>query len=440
MIEIRGERMLLIKGGRVIDPRNHRNEIADILVKDGKIERIAENIEIDGVQVIDATDRVVAPGFVDIHVHLREPGYEYKETIKTGTWAAAAGGFTSIACMPNTKPAIHSREVVEYIKKKAEAEGVIHVFPIGSITHELEGEKLTNVQELVEAGVVAISDDGKTPINVKVVREAFSQAKACGILVIDHCEDHHLAKGGSIHEGAVSQRTGIPGIPAEAEWRMVERDIQLAEELGTALHIAHVSAKESVIRIRKAKKRGVPITCEIAPHHFTLTDEVICPENSYTKVNPPLRAAEDVEEMLRGIMDGTIDILATDHAPHDEESKRLPYGEAPFGISGIETAFSIAHTELVLTGKITIDHLVHMMSTKPAEIVGIDKGSLTIGKDADIVIFDTDTEETIDARRFVSKGKNTPFQGKKVTGKVLYTIVNGKIVFQEGEIICSSIN
>jgi dihydroorotase len=406
-------------------------------VADGKIGMIAPHILVEQAQTIDASGKVVVPGFVDIHVHLRDPGFEHKESIRTGTMSGAMGGFTTIACMPNTKPVIHSKEVVDYIINKAEKEGIIHVLPIGSITANLDGSILTNVEELVQSGVVAISDDGKTPMNMDIMERAFEEAQRNCIPLIDHCEDHDLAKQGSVNEGKASERTGIKGIPNAAEWRIVARDIQLAEKYGTHLHIAHISTKESVSLVRQGKAKGLKITCEVAPHHFTLTDDVVMREDTYTKVNPPLRSKKDVEAVRLGLKDGTIDIIATDHAPHDEDSKRVEYEKASFGISGLETSFAIGYTELVEKGILSLPQLIEKMSYMPSKIIGIDKGTLTVGKAADLVILDLTQEEIIDAKNFVSKGKNTPFHGKRVKGKVLYTLVGGKIVMEKGEILCS---
>ncbi|MFZ5968536.1 MAG: dihydroorotase [Bacillota bacterium] len=428
---------LIIKGGRVVDPKNKVDKVLDILIEDGKIKMLSEDIDAQGAKVINAIGKVVAPGFVDIHVHLREPGFEHKETIKTGTMSAAVGGFTSVACMPNTKPALHSKAVIEFVKDKAAKEGVVNVFPIGSITMDIEGKELAPMEELVEAGVVAVSDDGKTPMDKEIMENAFKKAKALSILLIDHCEDHDLASGGSIHEGEASVRTGIKGIPSAAEWKIVQRDIVLAEKYDTPVHIAHISTKEAVELVRSAKARGIKITCEVAPHHFALTDEIIERGNTYTKVNPPIRSREDVDAVIAGLMDGTIDIIATDHAPHDEGSKQVDYERAAFGISGFETAFCIGYTELVEKGRLSLSQLIEKMSWKAAEIIGIDKGELGVGADADIVILDIAKEEIIDREAFVSKGKNTPFHGWRAKGKPVCTLVQGKVVMEGGKIACS---
>jgi len=428
---------LLIKNGKIIDPKNNVNEKLDILIKDGIVIELGKELIEEGRKVIDANRMIVTPGFVDIHVHLREPGFEYKETIKTGTKAAAAGGFTTVACMPNTNPSIHSKEVVEYIKEKSKQDGCVNVLIIGSITKGLIGKEISNIKEMVEAGIVAISDDGKTPMDKNIMIKAFEEAKKYNIPLISHCEEHNLSKGGSINLGAASKRTGIKGIPSAAEYLIVKRDIELCEATLSKLHIAHVSTKESVELIRRGKLQGLNLTCEVSPHHFILTDDIISLEDTYTKVNPPLRTGKDIESIIEGIFDGTIDIIATDHAPHDENSKNVEYEKAAFGISGLETAFSLSYTELVLNRKLSLDRLIEMLTVKPAEIVGIDRGSIEIGKAADITIIDLNQEYIIDSKGFYSKGKNTPFNGRKVKGKPVYTIVGGKIVYERGEIICS---
>ncbi len=428
---------LLIKGGTVVDPKTGMNEKMDVLVKDNIITAIEKNISTEDKKVIDATGMVITPGFIDIHVHLREPGFEYKETIETGTSSAVAGGFTTVACMPNTNPTIHSKEIVELIKDKANEEGKANVLVIGSITKGLDGEELSSIDEMYKSGIVAISDDGKTPMKEELMVEAFKKAREYNIPLISHCEDHNLSKGGSINEGKASERTKIKGIPAAAEYLIVKRDIELCEKLESMVHIAHVSTKESVDILRDAKSKGINVTSEVAPHHFILTDDIITPEDCYTKVNPPIRAKEDVDSVIKGILDGTIDIIATDHAPHDDKSKMVSYDKAAFGITGLETAFSLSYTYLVLKNKLPLIKLIDMLTRKPAEIINIDKGSLEVGKEADITIIDLNEEYIIDSNKFYSKGKNTPFNGYKVKGKPVSTIVGGKIIYERGKIICS---
>ncbi len=428
---------LIIKGGKVVDPKTGINENLDVLIKDNIIVAIGKDISTEGGKVIDATGMVVAPGFIDIHVHLREPGFEHKETLETGTESAAAGGFTTVACMPNTNPTIHSKEIVEFIKDKAHEVGKSNVLVIGSITKGLDGVELSEIEKMYEAGIVAISDDGKTPMKEEIMIEAFKKAKKLDIPLISHCEEHNLSKGGSINEGKASERTNIKGIPAAAEYLIVKRDIELCENLESKLHIAHVSTKESVELLRDAKHRGVDVTSEVAPHHFILTDDIITSNNTYAKVNPPIRSQEDVNAIVDGILDGTIDIIATDHAPHDEDSKNVSMDKAAFGITGLETAFSLSYTHLVLKNQLPFTKLIEMLSTVPAGIIGIDKGTLELGKEADIAILDLNEEYAIDPDKFYSKGKNTPFNGYRVKGKVAYTILGGKIVYERGNIICS---
>jgi len=427
---------LLIKNGRIIDPKSKTDACLDILVRDGIIVEISKNIDSIGKKVIDAEGLIVVPGFIDLHVHLREPGFEYKETIKTGTAAAAAGGFTSVACMPNTNPAIHSKEVINYISSKAKEEGLVKVFIIGSITKDLEGREITPIKELFKAGAVAISDDGKTTMDSEIMSKAFKITRELNIPIISHCEDHNLSRGGSVNLGNASLRTNLVGIPAEAEYKIVERDINLSKEYLGKLHIAHVSVKESIDIIRRAKVEGIKVTCEVCPHHFLLEDDIITVDNTYTKVNPPIRGKEDVLSVIEGIKDGTIDIIATDHAPHDEDSKNISYDKAAFGISGIETAFSLSYTGLVLKGHISLMKLIEMMTNRPAEILGIDGGEISIGKPGDLTIIDLNEEYTIDSSNFFSKGKNTPFNGMKVRGKPQYTIVGGNIIYERGRIKC----
>lgn len=427
---------LIIKGGTIVNPKTGTNEILDILIRDDIIIDIKKNINVKGKKIINAKGMIITPGFIDMHVHLREPGFEYKETIKTGTEAAVAGGFTTVACMPNTKPAIHSKEIVELIKDKADKEGKAEVLVIGSITKDLKGDELSKIDEMHESGIIAISDDGKTPMKKEIMIQGFKKAKEFNIPLISHCEDHNLSKDGSINEGKASKRTKINGIPSAAEYLIVERDIQLCDKLDSKLHIAHVSTKESVDLLRRAKRRGINVTSEAAPHHFILNDDIIASDNTYTKVNPPIRSKEDVDEVIKGILDGTIDVIATDHAPHDEDSKSTSYDKAAFGITGLETSFPLCYTYLVLKNKIPFIKLIEMMTIKPAAIIGIDRGSLEVGKKADITILDLNREYIIDSNEFYSKGKNTPFNGYKVKGKPVCTIVKGKIVYKEDTIEC----
>lgn len=423
---------VLIKGGRIIDPSRDIDTKGNILIEKGKIKSFpgdTKKYEKDSkVQVIDAGGKVVSPGFVDIHVHLREPGFEHKETIRTGCESAAAGGFTSIVCMPNTNPINDNASVTEYILLKARTEGIVNVFPIGAITKGEKGETLAQIGEMYEAGCVGISDDGMPVMNSKVMRHAMEYVKAFGIPVISHAEDKNLSGSGVMNEGETSTLLGLNGIPAASEDVMVSRDITLAELTGTHLHICHVSTKGSVRLIRAAKKRGVNVTAEAAPHHFTLTDKAIAEYNTNAKMNPPLRSEKDVEAVREGLTDGTIDVIATDHAPHSEDEKKVEFDVAPFGIVGLETALPLS-LKLVGDGVLSLRDMIAKLTHIPSEIVNIEKGTLNPGTPADIVIFDPNAKITIDKEKFRSKSKNTPFNGWELRGTVLYTIVNGKVVY-----------
>lgn len=423
---------LLIKGGRIIDPSRDTDTKGNILIENGKIKsfpRDTKKYEKDSkVRVIDAGGKVVSPGFVDIHVHLREPGFEHKETIRTGCESAAAGGFTSIVCMPNTNPINDNASVTEYILLKARTEGIVNVFPIGAITKGEKGETLAQIGEMYEAGCVGISDDGMPVMNSKVMRHAMEYVRPFGIPVISHAEDRNLSGNGVMNEGETSTLLGLNGIPAASEDVMVSRDITLAELTGTHLHICHVSTEGSVRLIRDAKKRGVNVTAEVTPHHFTLTDKAIAEYNTNAKMNPPLRSDEDVEAVRQGLKDGTIDVIATDHAPHSEDEKKVEFDLAPFGIVGLETALPLS-LKLVGDGVLSLRDMVAKMTHIPSEIVNIGRGTLSPGAPADIVIFDPDAKVTIDKEKFHSKSKNTPFDGWELRGAVLYTIVNGNVVY-----------
>ncbi len=425
---------LLIKGGRVIDPANNVDEVKDIFVRDGKISAVSKKIEKRSVKVVNAAGKLVLPGLVDMHVHLREPGREDEETVETGTRAAARGGFTSIACMPNTDPPVDNAEVVKFIMSKAELEGCIHVYPIGSISRGLKGEELSDIAELVESGVVGITDDGEPVTNSDLMRRALEYAGMFGLLVISHCEDKFLSSGGVMNEGCVSTVLGLPGIPAAAEETMVARDIILAGMTGSRLHIAHLSTCGSVDLVRKAKEKGINVTAETAPHYFILTDEEVRSFDTSARVNPPLRTARDLEAVREGLKDGTIDAIATDHAPHTVVEKEQEFSIAPPGIVGLETAFSLVVTGLVDKGILTFKEVVSKMAVNPARILGLEKGTLTKGADADVTIVSPDKEYVVDDGDFVSKGKNSPFIGRKVKGVIETVIVNGKPVFENGSL------
>lgn len=426
---------LLIKGGRMIDPSQGIDAITDILIDGGVVKTIGQDLG-DADRVIDASGCVVAPGLVDMHVHFREPGFSDKETIRTGARAAAAGGVTTVACMPNTKPVIHNAEVVGWIRDKAAAEACIKVEIVGSITRDLSGTQLADIREMMAAGVVAISDDGKTTMDADLMEQAMALIASTDIPLISHAEDHNLSTGGAMNKGKRSEQLGIPGIPAEAEWRIIERDILLAEKTGAKLHIAHISTKEGVDLVRKAKQKGLRVTAEAGPHHFLLTDETVKEEKTETKVNPPLRTREDVDAVLGALLDGTIDAIATDHAPHDEASKKVPYAKAAFGISGIETSLALSYGELVQRQGMSLSRLIELMATEPAEILGLQRGTLKPGSAADVIVIDFEKTWTVEPENFESMGKNTPFAGWTVQGFVRDVLVDGKIIKLEGKLIC----
>lgn len=423
---------LLIKGGRVIDPASGKDKKGSVYIEDGKIKsHPADTKKIEsekGVEIIDAGGKIIAPGLVDIHVHLREPGFEYKETIKTGCESAAAGGFTSIVCMPNTNPINDNASVTEYIMLKARTEGIVNVFPIGAITKGEKGETLAQIGEMYEAGCVGISDDGMPVMNSKVMRHAMEYVKAFGIPVLTHAEDKNLSGHGVMNEGDTSTLLGLGGIPSASEDVMVSRDITLAELTGTHLHICHVSTAGSVRLIRAAKKRGVNVTAEAAPHHFTLTDRAVAEYDTNAKMNPPLRREEDRLALIEGLKDGTIDAIATDHAPHSEDEKKVEFDLAPFGIVGLETSLSLS-LKLVEDGILTLPEMIEKMTSIPSRILNLGRGTLEVGAPADVVIFDADAAVKIDRSKFRSKSKNTPFDGWDLKGRVLYTIVGGKVVY-----------
>ncbi|MHB1419415.1 MAG: dihydroorotase [Bacillota bacterium] len=419
----------LIKGGRVVDPAGGTDRITDVLVDQGKIVAVADGLTGgEGVEVIDASGKIIAPGLVDMHVHLRDPGYEAKETIATGTRAAAAGGFTGIACMPNTQPVADSAAVITYIRTRAREEGTISVYPIGAITKGSQGEELAEIGDLVNAGAVGISDDGRPVMNGEIMRRALQYSAMFQIPVIVHCEDLNLVAGGVMHEGRWSTVLGLKGIPAAAEEVMVARDLILAEETGGRLHIAHASTAGTVRLIREAKGRGVAVTAEVTPHHLILGDDAVDGYNTATKVNPPLRTAADREALIEGLADGTIDVIATDHAPHTSEDKDQEYDYAPFGMVGLETAVPLVVTLLVSRGRLTWSQAVTALSYNPCRVLGLPGGTLRPGSVADLVIIDPDLEEQVDTNKFNSRGKNSPFHGWKLKGWPVLTMVAGMVV------------
>jgi dihydroorotase len=422
-------RSLLIRGGRIIDPASGFDGPCDIEIVAGTIAARAAGLKPSATaEVVDASGLVVCPGFVDLHTHVREPGYEYKETIKTATESAAAGGFTTICAMPNTDPVNDTRAVTELVLDVARREGAVHVRPVGAVTKGSKGEELAEIGELVEAGCVAISDDGRPVTSSLLMRRALEYALAFGVPVIDHCEDLTLSGGGVMHEGKVSAMLGLKGVPAAAETVMVARDIALAELTGGRLHLAHMSCAASVRMIRDAKARGVRVTAEACPHHFSLTDEAVIGFRADAKMNPPLRTREDVLAVIEGLADGTIDAIATDHAPHAPEEKSWPLADAPFGVVGLETAFPLAMA-LTVDGRLTLAQVIGLLTAKPAAVMALDCGTLAVNARADVTIVDPGAEWVVDPGRFRSKSRNTPFAGWKMRGRVVTTVVDGRVVY-----------
>jgi dihydroorotase len=420
--------ILVIRGGRVIDPANGIDAVSDLVIADGRI--AAFSAVPRDARIIDATGLVVCPGFVDLHTHVREPGYEYKETVASATRAAAAGGFTTICAMPNTDPINDTRAVTELVIEVAAREGVVNVRPIGAITKGSRGEELAEIGDLAEAGCVAVSDDGRPVTNSLVMRRALEYAQAFDLPVIDHCEDLALSADGVMHEGKISTMLGLHGIPAAAEEVMVARDLALCELTGGRLHLAHMSCAGSIRLIREAKARGVRVTAEACPHHFSLTDEAVLGFSANAKMNPPLRPRADVEAVIEGLADGTIDAIATDHAPHAAEEKSWPIDQAPCGIIGLETALPLA-LALVAAGRLSLPQLIRLLTIQPAALIKIDRGSLSVGAVADVTILDPAKQWVVEPAEFRSKSRNTPFAGWKMTGRVVSTLVGGKVVYAQ---------
>ena len=428
---------IVIKNGRVIDPANGLDEPKDLLIDKGRIKALepSGSISFDAGEkpsVIDAKGCVVCPGLIDMHVHFREPGFEYKETITSGCRSAAAGGFTSVAVMPNTNPVNDTRAVTEHILSLARTEDIINVYPIAAITQKLEGERLSEMADLKDAGAIAFSDDGRPVMSNELMRRAFEYSKMFKLPLIQHSEMLDLTEGGCMNEGMVSTELGLKGMPAEAEDIMVYRDIALLEKTGGRLHVAHISSKNSVDLVRQAKSRGLSVTCEVAPHHFTLTDEAVRGYDTNTKMSPPLRAIDDVEAIKEGLQDGTIDIIATDHAPHDIADKQVEYQNACFGIVGLETALPLS-LKLVDEKILSISDVIKKLTSTPADIFNLKAGSLSLGNEADILIFNPNLEYSIDISKFHSKSRNSPFDGWKVKGKVIHTLVKGKTAYSANE-------
>jgi dihydroorotase len=425
---------LLLKGGRVIDPGTGKDGALDVLVEDGRLAKIDRNIPPDGAEIIElGKGWIVAPGLVDIHVHLREPGQEHKETIASGTAAAVAGGFTAIACMPNTDPVNDHAGITQFIIKKSMDANLARVYPIGAVSLGSRGDQLAELGEQKSAGCVAFSDDGRPVATALLMRRALEYAGMLGVPIVDHCEDPSLKGDGVAHEGFHASALGLRGIPGLAESLMVERDVSLAELTGAHVHICHMSARQSLRAVRAGKARGVRVTCEVAPHHFTLTDQALDGPIQYDtnlKMNPPLREAADRDAMLEGIVDGTVDLIATDHAPHHADEKMVEFDRAPFGIVGLETAVPMVFDRLVHTGKITVPRMIALLSTNPASVMHLPGGTLAEGSPADVTILAPDMAVTVSAASLRSKSKNTPFDGWSFRGGVAATIVAGRIVYR----------
>jgi dihydroorotase len=419
---------LVIKNGRVIDPASGHDAIADVLIEDGLIRGIGQNLS--AAETFDATGLIVAPGFIDMHVHLREPGFEHAETIESGSRAAAAGGFTSICPMPNTAPVNDNATVTSYIIEKARRHAIVNVWPIGAITKGSLGDELASIGSMKNAGTVAISDDGRPVMNARVMRRAMECARSFGLPVIDHCEDLHLSAGGDMHEGLESVRLGLRGIPGCSEDVMVARDILLAELTGARYHVAHISSHHSVEMVAFAKSRGLNVTAEVTPHHLALADSDIYPYDSNFKMKPPLRSHGDVGAMVNGIVNGAIDAIATDHAPHPGSEKMQEFEKCPFGILGLETAMGIALEQLVHSGKIDLKRFVELFTTGPEKILGLGRGRLSAETPADVTIFSADREWTYDVNKSFSRSRNSPFDGHTFKGGPMATVVNGRVVWQ----------
>lgn len=422
---------LLIRGGRVVDPAQGVDDRLDLLIQDGKILRLGRDLAAPDAQILNAGGLTAAPGLVDIHVHLREPGFEAKETVSTGCAAAARGGVTTLVAMPNTRPAADCPEVVQLVRDKA-APTRINVLPAGAVTLGQKGEQLTDFAALKAAGVPALTDDGVPIQNLALLRRALLEAKRLSLPLLDHCEDRDMVQNYAVNEGAVSRRLGLPGRPAVAEELQIMRDVMLAEDTGAHVHICHISTAKGVDIVRQAKARGVHVTCETCPQYFTLTEDEILRQGTMARVNPPLRTQADVDGIRVGLADGTIDAIVTDHAPHTAGEKSKPLPDAPSGMVGLETSLALALTGLYHTGLLPLARVLDLMSASPAALLGLDKGTLAAGRDADLILFDPDQEWIIDKTKFASKGRNTPFHGRTVRGRVKYTISRGTIIYQEG--------
>ena len=422
---------LLIRGGRVVDPAQGVDDRLDLLIQDGKILRLGRDLAAPDAQILNAGGLTAAPGLVDLHVHLRQPGFEDKETVATGCAAAAKGGVTTLVAMPNTRPAADCPDIVRLVRDKAAPTGV-NVLPAGAVTVGQKGERLTDFAALKAAGVPALTDDGVPIQNLALLRRAMQEAKRLDLPLLDHCEDRDMVQNYAVNEGDVSRQLGLPGRPAIAEELQIMRDVMLAEDTGAHVHICHISTAKGVDIVRQAKARGVPVTCETCPQYFTLTQEEVLRQGTMARVNPPLRTQADVDGIRAGLLDGTIDAIVTDHAPHTAQEKARPLPDAPSGMVGLETSLALALTGLYHTGLLPLARVLALMSASPAALLGLPKGTLEVGRDADLVLFDPEEEWTIDKEQFVSKGRNTPFHGRTVRGRIKYTISQGKIIYMEG--------
>jgi dihydroorotase len=429
--------VIVIRNGRVIDPASHTDRIADVLIVDGRVAAVAPNLSSPNAEVFDATGMIVAPGFIDMHVHLREPGFEHAENIESGSRAAAAGGFTSICCMPNTKPVNDSKTVTSYIVEQARKKAAVNVFPIGAITRGSGGEELAAIGAMKAAGAVAISDDGLPVMNSRVMRRAMEFARSYDLPIIQHCEDLNLSAGGDMHEGVPSVRWGLRGIPAASEDVMVARDLVLAQLTGARYHVAHISTRNAVAMVDYARQQGLPVTCETTPHHFSLSDSQMAPYDSNYKMKPPLRSCSHRDAVVEGIAAGTISAIATDHAPHAGSEKMQEFERCPFGIIGLETALALALEGLVFannpaTGKISLNRMVELFTTGPEAVMRLGRATLAPGAPGDVTVFSTDVSWTYDVNQSPSRSRNSPFHGKTFRGGPMATVVNGAIVWRRG--------
>jgi dihydroorotase len=421
---------IVIKNGRVIDPASHTDRVGDVLIVDGRIAGVAPDLSSPNADIFDASGMIVAPGFIDMHVHLREPGFEHAETIESGSRAAAAGGFTTICCMPNTKPVNDSPMVTSYIVERGRSQAVVNVFPIGAITKGSSGEELAAIGAMKAAGAVAISDDGLPVMNARVMRRAMEFARSYDLPVIQHCEDLNLSAGGDMHEGAQSVRWGLRGIPAASEDAMVARDVLLAELTGARYHVAHISTRNAVAMVDHARRHGLAVTCEATPHHFALADRDMAPYDSNYKMKPPLRSPSHRAAVIEGLAAGVIGVIATDHAPHPGSEKMQEFERCPFGIIGLETATALALEELVQPGKITLNRMVELFTTGPDAVLRLGRGTLAPGAPGDVTVFSTDLSWTYDVNQSFSRSRNSPFHGRTFRGGPVATVVNGQLAWQ----------